>query len=415
MWYPGLPVRAMSNQVVITGIGVVSPIGVGKKDFWSGLVRGQNGVRKITHFDPSPYRTSVGAEIQNFEPGNYLPDNHTADADRAKQLVLVAAHLAIEDAGMIFDDHNRKQAGIFIGTTTGTANSLLKYQHDILENGVKAANDCDVLNYNNESLPNEIARLYGLTGRTAVLTNACAAGNYAIGQAYDMIRTGSADVMLAGGVDAISEIAFCGFSSTRSLTRKACRPFDQHRDGLAVAEGAAILVMESLDHAGDRGARIYADVVGYGLSCDAGHMTAPDISGHGAALAIRNALRDAKMSPSEIDYICAHGTGTPANDLMETRAIKSVFGKSAYEIPVSSIKSMIGHSFGASGALSAAACMMVLDRHIIPPTINYETPDPECDLDYVPNVAVQRETKTILSNSFAFGGNNASLVFRKNL
>jgi 3-oxoacyl-[acyl-carrier-protein] synthase II len=401
------------RRVVITGLGVITPIGIGKDAFWSALIRGCSGIKEIQTFDASVYSSKLGGEMLEFHPEEFIDKEKINCLDRVCQLGLSAAKLAIVDSLLDLEKEVKQKIGVIMGTTTSTFNSFAKYHKTWLSKGISEVDLQDVKNYRSETIPNSISYEFGLEGVSVLIATACAAGTYAVGEGFDLIRYADADIMLVGGAEAISELAHCGFNSVRSLAKIQCRPFDRRRDGLIVSEGSAVLVLEALEHALKRKANIYAEIVGYGLSCDANHMTAPDVSGDSAALSIQMALADAEIYSNEVDYINAHGTGTPLNEKMETNGIKKVFGSYAYKIPVSSIKSMIGHTFGASGAIEAVTCSLVLVNDIIPPTINYEEPDPECDLDYVPNVARKKEVNIVLSNSFAFGGNNATLIFRK--
>ena len=347
----------------------------------------------------------------NYRDSSQMSEQESRELDRACQFFLYAAKSAVRDSEIDFGVHDKLRCCVLAGSTTATDKSNYHTEWD--KKGYQAVTYEKVMRYRQENICNHVAFQYGLTGHSCLITNACAAGSYAIGQGYDLIRNGIADVVIAGGAESMSESAVCGFSSTRSLALDCCRPFDKNRDGLLVAEGAASLLLESYENATSRKARIYGEVIGYGLSCDGSHMTAPDVSGKSAAAAMQTAMDDAGIAAEDIDYVNAHGTGTPLNDKMETNGVKKAFGKHAYVTPISSIKSMIGHTFGASGAIEAVACMLALNRNQIPPTINYQEQDPDCDLYYVPNLAVEKELFVIMSNSFAFGGNNASLLFRK--
>jgi 3-oxoacyl-[acyl-carrier-protein] synthase II len=401
------------RRVVITGLGIITPIGIGKDVFWSALIKGYSGIREIQTFDTSAYSSKLGAEVLEFHPEEFIDKEKINCLDRVCQLGLSAARLAITDSFLDLETEDKQKIGVIMGTTTSTFNSFAKYHKIWLSEGINKVEPQDVRNYRGETIPNSISYEFRLEGVSVLIATACAAGTYAVGECFDLIKYGKADIMLAGGAEAMSEIAHCGFNSVRSLTKTQCRPFDRRRDGLVVSEGSAVLVLETLEHALKRKANIYAEIIGYGLSCDANHMTAPDVSGECAALSMKMALTDAGINLNDVDYINAHGTGTPLNERMETNGIKKVFGSYAYKIPISSIKSMLGHSFGAAGAIEAVTCSLVLVNNIIPPTINYEEPDPDCDLDYVPNVARRKKVSIALSNSFAFGGNNATLIFRK--
>jgi 3-oxoacyl-[acyl-carrier-protein] synthase II len=403
----------MKKRVVITGLGLITPIGIGKVNFWDALIKGVSGIKPIRHFDTSVYSTNLGGEVHDFSPEDYASQSEIASLDRAALLSVASAQLAMEDADLDPGRYDCYRSGVIMGTTTATHCSFADYHSRWFNHGEDQIEESDIKKYTNETLYQCISVRYGLKGLSMLVLPACAAGTYSIGYAFDLLRNGQADFMLAGGCDAMSEVAFCGFDKTRSLAKDACRPFDANRKGLVVSEGACTVVLETDENAIKRGAHIYCEILGYGNSCDANHATAIDEQGAGPALAMTNALQDATLSPESIDYINAHGTGTLKNDKLETLAIKNVFNSLAYDIPVSSIKSMIGHSFGASGAIEAAASAMTLENDTIPPTINYETPDPDCDLFYVPNHSLKKEVNIVMSNSYAFGGNNASLILAK--
>ncbi len=400
------------RRVVITGLGLITPIGIGREEFWPALIQGCSGIKEIKSFDASSYSSNLGAEIPRFRPEDFIDRDKVESLDRACQLSLAAAKLAVKDASLDFGKENRETSGVIIGTTTSTCNSFANYHKIWLNEGFTKVPPSEIKK-RSETIPNSISGEFGLGGCSVLLTTSCAAGTYAVGESFALIRNAKAEIMLAGGTDAMQELSHCGFNALRSLAKIRCRPFDRRRDGLVVSEAGCILLLESLEHALNRGAGIWAEIIGYGLSCDASHLTSSDATGQGAAQAIQNALSDAGLKTDAIDYINAHGTGTIINDVMETVAIKKVFGQRAYKIPVSSIKSMLGHSFGAAGAIEAATCALALTHNTIPPTINYEQPDPDCDLDYVPNICRRKELNMALSNSFAFGGVNSALVLSK--
>jgi 3-oxoacyl-[acyl-carrier-protein] synthase II len=400
------------DRVVVTGLGVVSPIGIGIDAFWDAACRGVNGIAPITSFDTSGFRTAVGGEVKGFSPGEYLSPKQIASMGRSSQLASAAALMALADAGLDTSKQDPYRLGVSLGTTMG--------EPQILEKGIEmiyeAKGSTDTMP---DSLPAQypcgaisahVAETIGACGPAIMIPTACAAGNYAIGYAFDLLSTGMADIVVAGGSDPFSKIAFTGFNRLLATAKEACRPFDKNRDGMCVGEGAGILALESLTHAKARAARIYAEVLGYGLGCDAFKMTIPDPSGSGGILALRRALDNARVPLDAVDYISAHGTGTEENDKTETLIIKTVFGEKAKSIPVSSIKSMIGHTMGAASAIEAVACALTINRGVILPTINYSTPDPECDLDYVPNTARKALVNVAVSNAYAFGGNNSTLV-----
>ena len=401
------------KRVVITGIGLITSIGIGKDDFWSCLINGSSGIKEITSFDTSDYDGKFDGEIPDFNPYVFFPKEKMDSLDKACQLALCSAKLAVEDSSLDLNNINHKKAGVIIGTTSGTSNSFEQYHTTWLNQGICAIDINTVSKYRHVNMPNCISEQFALNNCSMLIGTACAAGAYSIGESFDLIRYGKCQLMLAGGADAMSELSHCGFDALRSLTKTKCRPFDRQRDGLVVGEGSAVLILESLEQALARKANIYAEIIGYGLSCDAEHMTAPQVSGKEPALSMVRALTDAGIKPNEIDYINAHGTGTILNDKMETNAIKRAFGEYAYKVPISSIKSMIGHTFGAAGAIEAAVSALTITNNTIPPTINYQEPDPECDLDYVANKCRKTQVNMVLSSSFAFGGNNASLVLAK--
>ena len=401
----------MNNRVVITGLGVVSSIGIGWESFWKNLLRGKSGISPVTSFDTSGHFTHNGGEIRNFRADEYISPDTLKLLSRSSQFAITAAKLALKDADLSPEQLAEMVVGTCIGTTMGSVQtSEIINQFMVIEGRMDFGNDliCQVPTH---STPAAVSREFTLTGPNLMFSTACAAGNYAIGYGFDLIRLGRADLVLAGGSDPFSRVAFTGFNQFGAVAPEKCQPFDKNRRGMMVAEGAGILIIESLEHAIRRNARIYAEISGYGLSCDAHHMTLPSVEG--VTRCMLQALRQAGTGIHEIDYISAHGTGTLANDKTECAAIRDVFGPRTQRIPVSSIKSMLGHTMGAASALEAIACSLTVKNNMIPPTINYETPDPECDIDCVPNQAREQEVNIALNNSYAFGGNNASLVLRK--
>ncbi|HUI93057.1 MAG TPA: beta-ketoacyl-[acyl-carrier-protein] synthase family protein [Chitinivibrionales bacterium] len=401
-----------NDRAVVTGLGVVSPIGTGVEAFWNAACKGTNGIAPLTSFDTTGFRTSVGAEVKDFSAGSFLAPSQVSSMGRSSQFAVAASKMALADAGLDIAKHDPYRTGVSFGTTMG--------EPQVLEEGIErlygATGSADALP---EDLPRKypcgvisanVASALGACGPVIMIPTACAAGNYAIGYAHDLIRRGMADVVIAGGSDPISKIAFTGFNRLLATAKECCRPFDKNRDGMAVGEGAGSLVLESLSHAKKRGAKIYAEVLGYGLGCDAFKMTIPDPSGSGGILALTTALAHANIGPDAVDYVSAHGTGTEENDRTETLIIKTVLGERAKSVPVSSLKSMIGHTMGAASAIEAAACCLTMSHGVILPTINYRTPDPECDLDYVPNAARSASINIAVSNAYAFGGNTSSLV-----
>lgn len=410
----------MRKRVVITGCGCISPVGNNVSDTWQALLAGRSGVDWITLFDASQHKTRFAAEVKGFDGAALFGSREARRMDRFTQFALAASLEAIEQAKLRVEVLNRDRIGVVIGTGIGGISTLLAQVEEMRARGPERVSPFLVPMMIADSAPATIAIQLGLRGPNMALATACASGANAIGEAAEMIRRGTADVMLAGGAEAaIVPVAMAALNVMGALSarneapQQASRPFDRERDGFVMGEGAGMLVLESLEHAQARGARILAELSGYGTSNDAYHISAPAENGAGAALSMQWALEDAGLSPEQIDYINAHGTSTPLNDKSETQAIKRVFGETAYSIPVSSTKSMTGHLLGASGALEAVICVQVLQEQILPPTINYEYPDPECDLDYVPNQPRSRTVHHVMSNSFGFGGHNATLIFSR--
>ena len=409
-----------SRRVVITGMGALTPLGQSVDEYWDSLLKGESGIDVMTLADPAEFPCRIAGEVSDFDPGQYMNPKEARRMARFSQLTVAATGLALEDSGLDLSNEDPERLGIVIGNGNGGFPTMEDNARLLVARGGMRMSPFFIPMI----LPNMAAanasRVYGLKGYTSTIATACAAGNQAIGEAAVTIGRGAADVIMGGGCEAgISQLGLGGFNIIKALTRrndppqKASRPFDARRDGFVPSEGAAVLVLESLEHAMDRGADILAEIAGYGVSSDAFHAVQPDEDGMGAARAIRFALDDADMGPDDISYINAHGTSTPKNDLVETMAIKTVFAEQAYRVPVSSTKSMIGHALGGAGALEAVACVKSILSDAVHPTINQEFPDPECDLDYVPNVARRTRVDTVLSNSFGFGGQNACLVFRR--
>jgi 3-oxoacyl-[acyl-carrier-protein] synthase II len=408
------------RRVVITGLGVVSPVGSELKTFWENITAGKSGISKISKFDVSEFPVQIAAEVKDFDPLEYFDRKEVRRTDPFIQYAMGAAVQAVKNAGLDTDKVDPERVGVLIGSGIGGIKTIEEQHATLLNKGPKRVSPYCV--------PMEIINMasglvsirFGFKGPNISVVTACATGTHAIGEAYRTIQYGDADVMVAGGAEsAITPLSIAGFAAARALStrndepEKASRPFEKNRDGFVMGEGAGIVVLEEYEHAKKRGAPILAEVVGYGTSGDAYHMTAPAPGGEGAARAIRNALKDAKISPSMVDYVNAHGTSTKFNDLYETMAIKSVFGDRAYKLKVSSIKSMIGHLLGAAGGVEIVASVLTLQTGVIPPTINYEERDPECDLDYVPNEAIEMDVNYVLKNSFGFGGTNACLVLKR--
>lgn len=401
----------LERRVVITGLGVVSPIGVGTDSFWQSLIAGKNGIAPITAFDTSEYPCRSGGQVRDFVPEEHLSADAIKRMGEASQFAVASAKMAVKDAGLN-GDIVPERAGVVLGTTNGEVGVIERISELWIKDGYENINPQLIAQYPMHLISGNVASEFGFEGPIAMVPNACSAGNWAIGYATDLIESGVVDVVLAGGCDSLSRSAFVGFNRSLAMAPQMCQPFDKNRKGLMVSEGAAVLVLESLEHARRRGADIYAEVAGYGVSCDTYHITGPHPEGKGAIKATENALQASGLSPDDIDYVSAHGTGTKPNDKVETLAIKKVFGERARRIPVSSIKSMIGHTFGAASAIEAVACALTIRNGVLPPTINYFEPDAECDLDYVPNVARDHKVEALLSNSYAFGGNCAVLALR---
>ena len=405
------------TRVVVTGLGCISPLGNTVATSWESAIAGRSGVGPITQFDARELKTRFAAEVKGFDPQETLGRREARRMDRYAQLAAVAVLEAVGNAGLAIDDGNRDRVGVILGTGIGGAGTLVNETRKFVERGPRWVSPHLVPMMLPDAAPGQIAILLGARGPNMSVVTACASGTNAIGEAAEMIRRGAADVILAGGSEAgIVDVAVAGFSIMDALSARnddppgASRPFDLNRDGFVVGEGSAFLVLESEAFARARGALLLAEVVGYGTTNDAYHISAPAENGAGAAACMKLALADAGLAPSEIDYINAHGTSTRLNDMSETTAIKDVFGETAYNIPISSTKSMTGHLLGAAGTLEAMFCIQALQTGVLPPTINYETPDPVCDLDYVPNQPRQVAIDYALSNSFGFGGHNACLI-----
>lgn len=401
------------NRVVITGVGLVTPIGTGTDVFWDSAVRGENGVRPLELFDPSEYRTKTGGEVRDFKAEDHLSEEDINRMGRSGQFAVAATRMALNDSALKVSEENGYRIGVSMGTTMGEPQILEKAVHIKYDSGSEQIPQNLPRQYPCASIPANIARVFKIKGPNIIIPTACAAGNYAIGYAFDQIQLNKADVMIAGGSDPFSGIAFTGFNRLLATTPDICRPFDLNRSGMAVSEGAGIVIVERLSHALARGASIYAEILGYGLGCDAYKMTIPDPTGSGGIIALKRAIKNSGINPDEIDYISAHGTGTKENDKSETLIVKEVLGEKARTTPVSSIKSMIGHTMGAASAIEAAACALMIKNGVILPTINYSDPDPDCDLDYVPNRSRSTDLETVVSNAYAFAGNTSSLVLRK--
>jgi len=397
-------------RVVVTGLGVVSSIGIGKENFWESIINGKSGISKVSSFDTSEYRCHYAGEIKNFSSEDYIPKRKIPFLGRTSQLSIAATSLALQDAKVTSKKINGNRTGIFIGTTMGEK-PLEESIDSWVMSGTKNISRKKILQSSANNIPANIGLYFKLGGPNYLIPTACAAGNYAIGYGFDFIKRGDLDYAIVGGADSFSRLAFTGFQRIYAMAHEQCRPFDKNRKGMLVGEGAAMLFLESMDSALRRNANIYAEVPGYGISCDAYHMTAS--KSEGIEKAMLKALKYARTLKEEVDYINAHGTGTQGNDKTECSAIKNVFKERYKSIPISSIKSMLGHPMGAASAIEALTCCLSVKENIIPPTINFETPDPACDIDCVPNRARVKKVNIALNNGFAFGGNNSCLVIKK--
>ena len=408
------------RRVVITGMGMVTPVGIGVEESWKSVCEGRSGIGPITKFDASAFPSQIAAEVKDFRAEDFMEKQKIRRFDTFIHFAIASARMAVEDSGLKIDDSNRDRVGCVTGSGIGGLPMIERFHKILLEKGPKRISPFFIPGIIANMVAGEIAIEFGARGPNTSITTACAASAHAIGESFRLIREGRADVMITGGSEAvITPLAFGGFCAMHALSQrndepeKASRPFDLERDGFVMGEGAGILILEELEHAKKRGAKIYAELLGYGLSGDAYHVAAPDPNATGAINCMKMALKDAGIRPEDVDYINAHGTSTKLNDASETKAIKEVFGDHAYKMPISSTKSMTGHLLGGAGAVESIFSILTINTGIIPPTINYENPDPECDLDYVPNKARKAEVKIVLSNSFGFGGTNACLVFGK--
>jgi 3-oxoacyl-[acyl-carrier-protein] synthase II len=410
----------MSRRVVVTGMGAITPLGNNVASTWQALKNGQSGIARISRFDTSDLQTQFAGEVRDFDPHERFGRKEARRMDRVTHFAMEVCSQAIVDSGLLENGTNRDRIGVVVSSAVGGINTLLEQYEAYRSRGPRRVNPFFIPMMLSDTSAAQVAIEYGLRGPNMSIITACATGTNAIGEAFEMVARGAADAMVTGGSEAgLHPLTIAGFNVMGALSTYnedpagACRPFDANRTGFVVSEGAAVLVIEILEHALARGASIYAEVVGYGTSADANHMAAPLESGKGAQLAMQNALDRAGLTAESIDYLNAHGTATLLNDTTETRAVKNLMGEHAYNVAVSSTKSMTGHLLGGAGALEALICTKVLTDGIIPPTINYETPDPDCDLDYVPNEARQATVQTAMSNSFGFGGHNACLILRR--
>ncbi len=412
--------RTNREQVVVTGMGVLSPNGLTVEAFWDSLVKGKSAIGRVTAFDASGFISQMDAEIRDFDPLKYLSPKDAKRMDRFAQLATSCSLIAFEDSGLDLSIEDSNRIGVLIGSGIGGIKTIADQHQLLLEKGPKYLSPFLIPMLIINIASGYVAMLLQLKGPNLSVATACATANHAIGEATNIIRQGDADVMIAGGSEApLTRLGYGGFCAMRALStrndepEKSSRPFDKDRDGFIMGEGAGVIVLESLEHARRRGAKIYCELAGYGMTADAYHITAPCPDGEGAARCMRLALEDAGIHPEDVDYINAHGTSTPLNDKVETVAIKKVFGDYAYKLPISSTKSMVGHLLGAAGAVELIAAILCLRHNVVHPTINYETPDPDCDLDYVPNVAREHKIDVILSNSLGFGGHNSTLVAKR--
>jgi 3-oxoacyl-[acyl-carrier-protein] synthase II len=411
----------LEKRVVLTGLGVVTPIGTGKDAFWNGLMEGRSGVRRISSFDPTPFDSQIAAEITDFDPSIYLDRKEVRRNDRFVHFAVAASRLALDDAKFEITTRNRDEVGVIIGSGTGGAKTWEDSHQVILERGPSRVSPFFVPMMIVNMASGIVSIVVGARGPNFSIVSACATGGHAVGEAFRIVQRGDAVAMIAGGTEAgITPLSLAGFCSMKAMSTRsndapedALCPFDARRDGFVMGEGAGIVVLEERQHAERRGAHIYAEMAGYGMSADAFHVTQPDPEGDGAARGMKAAIKDAGLEPAQVGYINAHGTSTVYNDKFETLAIKRVFGDHARQVPVSSTKSMTGHLLGAAGGVELVVCVLAIDRGVIPPTINYKVPDPDCDLDYVPNVPRRARVDVAMSNAFGFGGHNAILVVRR--
>lgn len=410
----------MSRRVVITGLGMVTPVGTGKEVFWNSLINGKSGIVPISRWDASQFSTRIAGEIRDFDPLNYLDKKEARRMDRYTHFACAGAQIALEDAGFKEDDLDRDRVGVYIGSGVGGIETLEEQARTLINKGPNRVSPFFVPMMIANIAGAQVAINHGFRGPNLTTVSACASSTNAIGEAFRLIRDGVADVMVTGGTEApVIPLAMAGFCSMKAMStrndepEKASRPFDKERDGFVMGEGSGIVIVESLEHAQKRGAYIYAEIVGYGATCDAYHITSSDPEGAGAAKAMELAINDAGLNVEDVDYINAHGTSTPVGDVSETLAIKKLFGDHSRKVAISSTKSMTGHLLGAAGGIEIIACALAIQNSVIPPTVNYENPDPECDLDYIPNTSVQRNVDVAISNSFGFGGHNATVVIKK--
>jgi len=410
----------MNRRVAVTGVGMLTPLGTGTEKSWEGLVKGRSGVRRITQFDPVGLPCQIAGEVPDFEIDQFIESKEQKKMDRFIHLGLAAATMAMEDSGLKITENNSHRVGITVGAGIGGLPAIERYSKILNEKGHKKISPFFIPMTIINLISGQISIRFGAKGPNSAVATACASGTHSIGDSFKIIQRRDADVMIAGGAESvITPLGIVGFAAMKALStrnsepEKASRPFDINRDGFVVGEGAGIIVLEELEHALNRGAKIYAEIIGYGLNSDAYHITSPSPNGEGAARCMEAALKDADIHPKEVDYINAHGTSTKYGDEIETVAIKRIFREHAYKLAVSSTKSMTGHLLGAAGGVEGVICVLSILNKTIPPTINLENPDPECDLDYVPHKARTQDINVAMSNSFGFGGTNACIIFRK--
>ncbi|UCH00035.1 MAG: beta-ketoacyl-ACP synthase II [Deltaproteobacteria bacterium] len=410
----------MARRVVITGLGMVTPLSIGVEENWEAVSKGKSGIGPITKFDASSFPCQIAGEVRDFRSEDFLSAKDAKHLDIFIHYAIASARMAVEDSRLKITPKNNQRVGCVTGSGIGGLSTIEFYHKALLEKGPRRVSPFFIPGIITNMAPGQIAIEFGARGPNTCVVTACAASAHAIGDSFKIIQRGAAEAMISGGTEAvITPLALGGFTSMKSLStrndepERASRPFDIERDGFIMSEGGGIIILEELNHALDRGADIYAEMVGYGMSSDAYHFTAPDPDGIGASLCMEAALKDAGLNPTDIDYINAHGTSTKLNDISETKAIKSVFGDHAYKIAISSTKSMTGHLLGGAGVVESIYSILTIRNGLIPPTINYEFPDPECDLDYVPNEARMAKVRSVLSNSFGFGGTNSSLIFKE--
>lgn len=408
------------RRVVVTGVGLVSPLGTGVEKNWQALMEGRSGIGPITRFDASSLPSQIAGEVKDFVPEDFIEKKEVKKMDTFIQYSLAAADMAMQDSGLQITEENAERVGVLVGAGLGGLPAIEKYHEIYQESGYKKISPFFIPMLIINLAPGQISIKYGAKGPNLSSVSACATGTHSIGDAYHMIKRGDVDAMIAGGTEStITPLGVSGFCVMKALSTRnddpqaASRPFEKNRDGFVMGEGAGIVILEEYEAAKKRGAKIYGELCGYGLTSDAYHLTAPAPGGEGAARCMKMALKNGGINPEEVDYINAHGTSTPFNDLFETLAIKASLGDHAKKVMVSSTKSMTGHALGAAGAMEAIYCLLAMNRGAVPPTINYQEPDPECDLDYIPNTARQAEVKVAVSNSLGFGGTNATLAFRK--